>query len=199
MSVWQVGRSPPNGQSPDQVVRTIAVRNGCLQYVDSRDVKGIADGADVTTWPARIGADPTQPSGGLKPSYNSQGPFVEFDAVGESLPTPAVNLSSSPVLSYVLAAYTRGAGGRIVWEHGNPYYLSNGTICLFSGGLPGIGTGSASAGSITNRTAAYARSGVSVIGAAFDRATNTDTIAMYHIDGTAGISATPSDSGAAAV
>lgn len=186
MSVWRIGRAPPRGQSPDQVVRTMCTRNGCLQYVDYRDVKGIADGADITTWPARIGADPTQPTPALRPTRGAGGRFVEFggDLNGNALPTPAVDLSGTDDLTFVIVAYTRNlTSGRIVWENGNPYYTKNGAICLFNEGRISIGTGTSSAGAIAYRTAAISIREVNVIGGSFDRSTSDDLLDLHDQDG----------------
>ena len=183
MSVWRVGRAPPRGQSPDQVVRTMCVRNSCLQYLDSRDVKGIADGADVTTWPARIGADPTQPSAPLRPSYDVAG-FVDFDNVGESMPTPAIDLSTSSELTFVIACHTRDAAGSgRVWEHGTVYFTTDGVSCALSSKRPAIGHGGPGAAQIGYRTSAKALRDVAVIGGAFDRAASLDAIYMHTQDG----------------
>lgn len=180
MSVWHVGRAPPKGQSPDQVALTMAVRNAGLQFLVAADVRGIADGADITTWPARIGADPTQASAPLRPSYDADGPFVNFDTVGEALPTPAVDLTSATGATIIVACYQHDPlGSGNIWEHGPLFYNSNGLVLSFSVGklYSGIGTPH------SQRLAALSPRKVHVFGVSFDRVPADDDVHVHDQDG----------------
>ena len=181
---WPGGTFPAGSARLDwatQTIRDAISRHGCLMWLDAHDVVGIADGADVTTWPARVGADPTQPSAGLRPNYDASGPYVNFGGAGsiESMPT-VIDLTGTAQLTVVIACHTRDAvGSPRVWEHGNPYYDFNGASVAFSGGLATVATGAGSAASITYRTANTGLSGLNVMATAFDRATNPDSIRLH--------------------
>tara|TARA_R110000851_G_scaffold78207_2_gene172486 strand:+ start:800 stop:1492 length:693 start_codon:yes stop_codon:yes gene_type:complete len=52
-------------------------------WIDALEISQAA--GDLTTWPARVGISPTQPTGSMRPSWNPATGEVEFDAVGEAL------------------------------------------------------------------------------------------------------------------
>jgi hypothetical protein len=106
---WPAGMSPLEDRVAwaDRYIRSVLGAYGCELWLDARDIVTIADGADITTWPARVGTSPTQPTSSKRPEFSadgwSGGPCVLFDNVGEALPC-TVDLSSTPAVTLLVAA-----------------------------------------------------------------------------------------------
>jgi hypothetical protein len=181
---WAGGRYPLGRARVDWADATS--RLGANQYdgklwLDKRDVIGVADGATIDTWPAKIGTDATQPAAGKRPALDKASGTIVFDAVDDGMQT-FPDLSTSPTACVLATAYsTLAAGAGIAWEYTVNYNVNKGIIMLFTTQL--VSVGSTILAYSVRRDAASVGSRLVTFGGRFDsRTTPEDMIDLWKAD-----------------
>ena len=131
----------------DGLIRSIGGGSISL-WLDSKDINN-ADG-NLTSWSPKEGTEPSQSTEDKKPNFNSggwidNGPCVEFDHVGESMPTTtAINLGSVEKISVFGTVVVIGsqASRHSIWEYSAAFNTDRGFAIGFdTSNQPWVGLG----------------------------------------------------------
>ena len=179
---------PDRGKGADGVIRAIAGDDMAV-WIDADDITGLADAAKVTSWTAKEGTAPAQPTSGKQPTYRMTGfnsrPSVRFDGSTENaLSWSAGLVSAAAQMANTIAAvnYTAADGATSMLFEMDTYYQNWLNIGIYYNGtdkvVAGLGTSPGNSGDEASSTTVCPDIN-NVFICTFDRNTNPDSIVTY--------------------
>ena len=174
------------GGGADSVIRAIGGSDIAV-WLESDDITGVADGAEMLNWPTTVGATPTATSG-KRPLYKVAGfnsrPAVLFDGTNDCLTWAGGALNASDVENNTIVSTSVSATGNtafsMIFELGTNSTTQAGIGQAYNGSGKLWGTIGNGADTIVNSTKDTLAPNVNnVIVTTHDRTTNPDTYAGY--------------------
>tara|TARA_R110002020_G_scaffold125984_5_gene283607 strand:- start:2788 stop:3639 length:852 start_codon:yes stop_codon:yes gene_type:complete len=176
------------GLGSDGVIRSISGEDLAV-WLDASDITGLADAAKVTSWTAKEGIAPAQPSSGKQPTYRVAGfnsrPSVRFDGSTENALSWSAGLVSDVAQmanTIVAVNYTAADGATSMLFEMDAYYQNWLNIGMYYNGsdklVAGLGTSPGNSGDeASSETVCPDINNVFIC--TFDRNTNPDSIVTY--------------------
>ena len=171
------------GCGADSVIRYISGRDMAV-WLDASDIT-VADGANVTTWPAKEGNSPSENGDTARPPTFDVGgvngrPAVKFDGSNDCLQWAAAGLNAADIVNNTIASTSVSTNGdsahEIIFELGANSTTTKGIGQAYNGSGKLWGTIGDGSDTIVNSTKDTLAPNVdNVIVTTHDRTTNNDT------------------------